>query len=97
MHLDCGSGGVHDTATDDSDMSVDCLSVCVCVTGQQRDDVTDDVTESEEVVVSEEDFYAALSSLTPSLSAAELNRYDELQKMFTLHPHHTSSSSSSQF
>jgi len=44
-----------------------------------------DVTASDggDVTVDEEDFYAALSRLTPSLSTAELRRYDALQEMFT--------------
>lgn len=44
-------------------------------------DVT--VADDGHVVVDEEDFYSSLSRLTPSLSAAELKRYDALQEMFT--------------
>ena len=44
-------------------------------------DVT--VADDGHVVVNEDDFYSALSRLTPSLSAAQLKRYDALQEMFT--------------
>jgi len=50
---------------------------------QSRDDDDD----GGDVVVHQEDFYSALSRLVPSLSAAELKRYDRLQEMFTHRRH----------
>jgi len=49
---------------------------------QSADDDDDD-----KIVVHQDDFYSALSRLVPSLSAAELKRYDRLQEMFTEHRH----------
>jgi len=65
--------------------------VCILLTGKRQSQSTDDerVAEADEtgVVVCEEDFYSALSCLVPSLSAADLKRYDTLQEMFTLRRH----------
>ena len=46
-----------------------------------------DADDENGVMVHEEDFYSALSRLVPSLSAAELKRYDRLQEMFTQRRH----------
>jgi len=50
---------------------------------QPAGDTTDEDAEENGVVVHEQDFYSALSRLVPSLSAAELKRYDRLQETFT--------------
>jgi len=59
----------------------------ICVTDDVSGDVTAGASESESVVVDEEDFNVALLHLTPSLSAAELHRYDQLQHLYTLRHH----------
>jgi len=56
------------------------------LTGKRQPGLTDDSDEAaarDGVVVSEEDFYSALSHLVPSLSAAEIKRYDSLQDTFS--------------
>ena len=48
--------------------------VCVCINMQTPD--------AESVTVSQEDFWEALSQLQPSLSQAELQRYDRLREHY---------------
>ena len=61
---------------------------CDVTAGDNESDITAAATDAEDgVTVTEEDFYAALSRLTPSLSASELKRYDSLQDMFTPRHH----------
>jgi len=59
----------------------------VLLTGKSRSSDDDDDDDENGVVVREEDFYSALSHLVPSLSAADMKRYDRLQEMFTHHRH----------
>jgi len=56
----------------------------------QSEGATNENADETGVVVCEDDFYSALSHLVPSLSAAEQQRYDTLQDMFTQR-HHSNS------